>query len=285
MDVPLLPDLSSMSIEDKIYRQMRDFIRMVALGHSNAVLLLSDGGLGKSYQILKVLQECGLIEGEDYVYLNTYSTPLALYNFLYEHANMLVVLDDMEGLLDDRRALSMLKSILWSASKHRYVHYLSTSPRLFVPMRFEFTGRVIFALNDLPKATRQLKAVLTRCIVCELKLTHQEILQLMYSIAEKPFKQLTREQRLEVVKFIEENTDETTKDFNLRMLVKGMEMRSYSETKWRDLLLSTFETDETLRLLRHLARSGMSVEEQAREFTRLTGMSRATFFRYRQKVR
>ena len=55
-----------------------DFIRMVSGGHANALLLHGNGGLGKTFLTLKILDS----QKSEYVYFSGYSTPLSFYKFL-----------------------------------------------------------------------------------------------------------------------------------------------------------------------------------------------------------
>ena len=102
----------------------KHFIKMVARGISNSAFLLGEGGIGKSYLTINIIKE---EVGNDFVYVNGVVTPLSLYKLLYENKDKLIVLDDVFGLFESDRAVSLLKSALWSVKNRRIIHYHSTS--------------------------------------------------------------------------------------------------------------------------------------------------------------
>lgn len=57
-----------------------------------------------------------------------------------------------------------------------------------------------------------------------------------------------------------------------------------SNQNWKELAKTQLEYDEFLGIIVELAKSGLSSKEQIREWQKRTGMSRATYFRYKKKV-
>jgi hypothetical protein len=267
---------------EKYFRPIKELVRMVVKGYANAVVLLSEGGLGKSYTVLKTLKEEGLEEGRDFQYIQTFSTPLELYNMLYVFRNQIIVLDDVEGLLEERKAVSILKSALWSSDGKRHVSYYSTSERLHAPKRFLFPGRVILCLNDI-EDSKIIRALTSRCLVYKFDFSYQQKIEIMEAIA--------GEQNIpsEVIEFIKLNTSPATKNLNFRSLIHLWDAYRYDMNNgntggWKTLGKSLLNADENLSLVWELARTKKPVKQQIENFKTTTGKSRASYFRYKNKL-
>jgi hypothetical protein len=233
-------------------------------------------GIGKSHVTLHTLEEMGLRNKKEYAVLSGYITPLELYTFLYHNRNKIVVLDDIPNIFDDDVSYHLLLSILWTVTGERMVYYLTSSSKLKVPSSFEFKGKVIFLTNRLPKESESLRS---RCLLYEMNLPYWQKLEIMEDIAK------TQEISQDVMAFIRGNTDETTKNFNLRTLVKINGLYLHNNGDWRTLAIEQLGTDETLVLVKRLCTAIEKTSEQVREFTEKTGLSRTTFFRLKEKLR
>ena len=265
------------------FKPVKEFVRMVVKGHSNALVLLSDGGLGKSYTVLQTLKEEGLKEGEDYVFITTFATPLELYNILYDYREgKILVLDDLEGILTDRKSISILKSALWSANDKRMIHYHSTTSKLNAPSEFQFESRVILCMNDLVD-NKIVNSLISRCMFFRFDISYHQKLDVMKAIAEK------EGIAEEVVEFIRMNSSPATKNLNFRTLIHlwnayRYEMNNGNTESWKTLGKALLETNGTLSLVWELSKSNKRIEEQAKEFAVKTNKSRRTFFRLRKKI-
>ena len=132
-DIAVLEDNRLPNVEIEIVEKglMEDYLDMAVQGKAS-VLIHSRAGLGKTYTTLKKL------EGKDYKYNSGFASPLALYKELYEHRNKVIVLDDIEGMLKNQVAISILKAALGNGT----VSYLTTSKKLGeAPQEFEFNRK------------------------------------------------------------------------------------------------------------------------------------------------
>jgi len=180
---------------DNYFLELRDLIQVVAQGYEHALIVVSKGGLGKTYVTLKELGR----NGNDFVYYNTYTTPLELYEFLYANANdKLIVLDDVEGILTDRKSISILKSALWGINGKRIISYFSNTPMLKAPQQFMFNSRIIMLFNQFPLNGRFkpiMEALKTRCLYYEINFGYFTKLKILFEIAKLPYKGLGEEER------------------------------------------------------------------------------------------
>lgn len=266
---------------DDYLRDLKDYVQLVSTGHNKSLFVIGEGGMGKTHVVLSTLRE----HNQPYNHFTTFSTPMELYSYLYIHRNELVVLDDMEGILENKKSVAILKSCLWGFDDRCEVQYLSSTALLMVPPRFEFTGRTIFLLNQFPK-NEFVRSLVTRSVYYELKMPFAQKLVLMEDIAKMDYGDLTLPQRMEVFHFIRENANEATKELNFRTLIKAFNMRSYSRDRWRQLVKVMLQPDEDLATLRTIQETlgELTVLQQARMFTLQTGLSRSSYFRYKRKL-
>jgi len=268
------------------YATLKDFVVLIAKGYSNSLILVGKTAIGKTWNTLKALDELKI----KYVYHSGFTTPLALYKFLYEHRDDFVIFfDDTVGISSSDEALSIMLPALWSTTDNRTVRWSSTSGKLGdVPTTFSLNSRIIFCINEIPESSK-MKAIVSRCQKYELAFTYKQAIQIMYEIAKTPNSNLTKKDRFTIVDFISENTDTSTKDLNLRTQKKIEEIYLYCrehKMKWQRLALELIkDKNDAIIKVKSLMESGSSVDKQISEFTKSTGMSRATFFRYRKRLR
>lgn len=115
-------------------------------------------GIGKSYNIIKRLEEANDTGFCNYFYLNGKCTGLGLYQSLYNARNIgsVLLLDDVD-VFDTEDKLNLLKASLES-DNDRVITYMSSSQVLRdneIPTQFSFNGKVIFITNkDLVKISK-----------------------------------------------------------------------------------------------------------------------------------
>src|SRR3990167_6264181 len=179
-------------IDIKSFIIPQHYIKMVCRNFSKGCVLIGEGGLGKSFMTTNTLIE----EKKDFVYLNTHTSPLELYKFIYHNREAIIVFDDVKGLLDNEKSISILKACLWETDGKRIVT-MNTMDRLMdnVPKVFEFKGGIIILANRLNETDEHLQALITRCNFYELKFSYKEKLKIMSEITKKPYKQTNETDR------------------------------------------------------------------------------------------
>ena len=274
---------------DGHFRIADNMVDSVIKGYANSLLLLGEGGIGKTFRVMKRLAVNNLKSGDDYVFLNTYTTPLEFYNFLYENNQKLIVLDDVEGLLKDDKGQAILKSALWSATDERILTYMSNSDKLVAPKKFVFSGRIIFCVNDLNgDNNRSFQALLSRMLFHEVSFSYFDKLKILLEIAKQTqFRDLSEAERLEVFDYIKSITSEASADLNIRTLIKAFSVYSFAKKEkvdWKEIVQGMMRIDEDLETVREMIGIHSTAKDQAKAFAEHTGKSRATFFRLKSKI-
>jgi hypothetical protein len=175
---------------------VEQMVSMIADGTMPSVVITGEGGLGKSYTVMKSLEAAGLKNITDlagfevgtrintsksYRVVKGFSTAKGLYRTLFECNGMTIVFDDCDSILKDDVARNLLKGALDSYSK-RYISWMADMRDDDLPKSFEFTGRVIFVSNMPLEKIDQ--AIRTRAMVVDLSMTEGQKLERMEVIAD-----------------------------------------------------------------------------------------------------
>jgi len=166
-------------------------VQMVATGSMPSVVITGEGGLGKSYTVVRSLEKSGVKNITDladfqigdkinlkksYRIVKGFSTAKGLYRTLFESNGMTVVFDDCDSILKDDVARNILKGALDSFNK-RYISWMADMRDDDLPKTFEFTGRVIFVSNMSMDKIDQ--AIRTRCMCVDLSMTEGQKIERM----------------------------------------------------------------------------------------------------------
>ncbi len=292
--LPAVPCHASTALEER-QQLLAHHVRLVARGMANGLCVYgSRGGLGKTRVVLATLKE----EGIEPVTLTGHCTPLAMYTALYEHPKSVVFLDDCDAMFRILPALGILRSALWEGEKgSRLVNY--NSSQLKIPSSFRFEGRIIFAVNTLPRQNFAFNAVLSRVDQFELCASNEEVLEMMRQLAAQGFEGLTPAECQEVVDFVAEFS--ATRDLSLRLLEPSLRKVLYARDEgvdWRQLVASQLhEIGRTAApkvsdsrsydmecLKQVLEDHPDSIANQENAWRMLTRRSRATFFRLKKSL-
>ncbi len=171
------------SLERKL-SMVRDRVRGVATRLHTGFYLWGSGGIGKSYTVLKTLED----EGHSFELCNSRMTGRGLVDLLMAHPDALVVLEDCESMFRDKMALGVLRSALWGQSGPNGVPVRKvTWNALNTTISFNFIGGIIILCNTPPDKIPEIQAISTRINPLCLVVTDEEIIALMRSMATKGF--------------------------------------------------------------------------------------------------
>jgi len=242
---------------------------MIADKKARGFLLFGKAGLGKTYSVIRAFREVKT----NFVLLAGHITSLEFYHFLFENRNKHIVLDDV-NVLDNEQNLNMLKACL--SDNSRVVQYHTTSSKLKVPNKFLFNGSIVLLLNVVPKKSESLKAVESRILTYELKMDYKTKIQIIFELAKQPYKEIERDKRFKIAKWIKNNTNEATENLNLRLLFNCYEFYRFDCENWIKLAEKIIKTNEEL----YLIVQGL-VE---RDWCEKTGLSRRSYYNYKEKL-
>ena len=284
-------DAQPITVLEERQQLLSHHVRLIARKVSHALFVFgAQGGLGKSRTILHTLDQ----EGIEPILINSHVTPLALYSTLFQHREEAVIFfDDVDSMFGSMPHLGLLRSALWGSP--RIVTYGSSQLPNGLPSSFEFTSQCIFAANVIPQKNDAFKAVLSRCDIFQLEATNEEVIEMMRNIAAKGFQGITPDEAATVIDFIAEHADD--RQLSLRLLGPSLRKLSYARQEgvdWRPLVESQLQTlgkkndtskrldnkGKDLKVMKQVcSRFPGAVQEQMADWCRITGKSRASFYR------
>jgi hypothetical protein len=274
-----LEERRKMLEKEKIYPLFKPslhMIKMVCKKFSPALIIEGGYGIGKSHLIEKVLNEMDV----KWFMIAGYSSPRALVETVEEHKDDDIIwFDDLEGVVGDRIGKAILKACLDDRNKIRRIQY-ATKNRKF---DFILNARVIICLNTLPTDIDFL-AVKDRCLYNKIELSYEDKLNMMEYIGSYVPEDIPLNDRKDIFKFIKENSNSATEDFSLRTWFKICSMFKYDSNQWIDIALTVLKPDRNVLTVKMLIDKMIPVNDQIREFSDITGMGRATFFRYKKRL-
>ncbi len=252
-----------------------EYIKSVARGYNRSFIFIGSAGTGKTYLTRQILTE----EKSDFIENRGVNSPMALYNFLYENnrKDLTLVFDDTAGLINNPNAYSLLLNVLWEG----FAEWNTTSDKLKIPKKFKFVGKIIFITNKLNGENANI--LKSRCLVYNLKLSNNDLINMMYNIANQKHK-ISKEERIRIVDFIKKNTNESTTNLDLRTQQKIENLYLYDKEQWEKLSRPLFIKDDELEFLIACIKTNNTLKQAETEWTTQTGKSRRSFYNYKQQI-
>jgi hypothetical protein len=234
---------------------LEDFVEMVATREIASTIIVGEGGLGKTFTVMKTLERLGMEkedptlanieEDEDgtpmvkpkndkaFVVVKGYSTAKGLFRTLYENKNRIVIFDDCDSVLKDETACNVLKAALDSYDE-RIVTWNAEAPfGSDLPRSFEFTGGIIFISNQSMHKIPQ--PIRSRAMPADVSMTRSEIVTRMRAIVDSGtfLPEMDMEIKNEALDFIAENANNpAVKSLNLRTLIGVCKARKVKIENW-----------------------------------------------------
>ncbi len=232
-------------LEEK-YEDIRLLTELVATGASTGFYCYGWGGVGKSFNILKTLQD----KGHKYQLLNTRLLAPGFAKALEKNNKGLFVIEDTENVFDDKPSLNLLRSALWGQRDEktgkmiRPITYTTGHDKW--NFDFEFEGAIIATGNRPIGDILELQAIKTRIDVYKLETERDEVLAMGKKIALGGFRSdkgvLSPEKCLENFEYYKLHLP-SSKSPNLRILARaysrylGMQAQNISHLCPTDIAL------------------------------------------------
>lgn len=193
---------------DLVFDELSDYVTLIAKGVMPALLVTGQGGIGKSYNIDKILDQYGK-RHETWEKIKGKASPAAMYATLWYNRDKIVVFDDCDSVFKDPDALNILKGALdnndfreisWATKSEGMVYTTDLDDNTEIaervqewrdehngkegfPNHFIFEGEVIF-ISNMKKSEIYKKdsALLTRCTCIDIVLSAQGVIKRMETV-------------------------------------------------------------------------------------------------------
>ena len=213
---------------------IRDRVASVVHGYHTATYLVGRPGTSKTHTVREELERLE----EPWIYQNARMTPVGLFEFIAEHPEHIIVLDDIASLFKNDQAVQILLAALdGKPGEARIVTYKSAD----VEKKVLFSGAII-AISNIPlRADPLARALGSRIVMVEHEPSDNEIAAFMRNLAMSGFEDLTVDECIEVAEFIISETRQFDLRLDLRHLTKAFQdfrqhKHGRSRTSWRDLV-------------------------------------------------
>lgn len=227
---------------------VEQMVDMVVQKTLPSAVITGEGGLGKSYTVLKSLEKNGfknltdlsnfaigtkINKAKAFTVVKGYSTAKGLYRTLFENNGMVIVFDDCDSILKDDVAKNVLKGALDSYAK-RYISWNADMKDEDLPRSFEFTGSIIFVSNMALEKIDQ--AIRTRSLVVDLSMTEAQKLERMEVIAksEEFLPEVNASAKVMALDFLKSNLGKIP-NMSLRSLIAVTKIANNGNKDWKDL--------------------------------------------------
>jgi hypothetical protein len=248
---------------DTLYGHLAQLVSLACKGNLRSLLIYGGPGTGKTYTIMKTINEMGMTKGKDYVKLSGKATAVEIYKVLFMfRKGGLVLFDDLDSMWGNPDATNVLKAALdtspvreisWSSNATQNVSSMSDEDReayndgiddeiangnekIKYPSTFDFKGRVVF-ISNLRKEQFD-SAILSRSAKINMDLTAAQILQRMRKILPSlGGDDVTIDQKEELLDHLlvmhgRKEIDQVT----MREFTKGLDIVRSGVQNWRELV-------------------------------------------------
>ena len=245
---------------------LEDLVALVVSGATNALFAAGRGGVGKTFNVEKALNEMGLQDGSGYYKVTGDISEPGLYTYLWEHRNDIILFDDADGVFKSQVSRNMIKAATDTKAK-RKLFWLKKSSFIELedensdfwksaeaaegddgkggdisgkaPQSFTFTGRILF-ISNLPRDVLDPDGALrTRGVLIDINPTEEEVWdfieKIMDSIELPNNLRLDHAGRVEVVTELKQ-IQKAGDPANIRKAVRGFAVRASAPTKWKNLI-------------------------------------------------
>ena len=187
--------VSEFNINER-FQFVEQMVSMVAKKTIASTVITGQGGLGKTYTVVKALKTSGMQDTTDLTQfevgarINTpkafrlikgFSTAKGLYRTLFEGNGQVLVFDDCDSVLKDPVALNLLKGALDSYDE-RWISWNADIKDEDLPKSFNFTGSIVFISNmDLDRIDQ---AIRSRALCVDLSMTQDQKVERMEVLVE-----------------------------------------------------------------------------------------------------
>ena len=233
---------------NKRFEYVSKIVKMVATKTTASCIISGEGGLGKTYSVIKALKDSGMKDITDlagfqvgssldlkktFRVVKGYSTAKGLFRTLQECNGSTIVFDDCDSILKDPVALNLLKGALDSYGD-RYISWNSDMRDDDLDKTFKFTGQVIFITNVTLDRLDQ--AVRSRAMCVDLSMTQDQKLDRMEVIAQADefLPEISYLVKKDALSFLRSNLGEVA-NLSLRSLIQVCKIADSKDPQWEDL--------------------------------------------------
>ena len=284
------------ALECRIER-IRDRVKSVAFEYHTACYLVGRPGTSKTHTVMDELKRLEQ-DGKPHAYRNARMTPMGLFDFIAEHPEHVIVLDDIGTLFKNDQAMQILMAATGGdPGKPRKVTYKSKDKQEDV----DFSGGIIAISNVALRHDPLARAFGSRVVVLEHEPTDKEIAAFMLHLAARGYEDMSPEECLEVAEFVIAESRDYGQRLDLRHLTKAwqdfrQDRDGRTARPWQELVrtslqktvvveVETISKRERIELDRERVREAMDLfPDDTTKQVAHSGLGKSTFYKRRAEL-
>lgn len=277
-------------------QHIEDALVSLARGLDTALFLWGEGGCSKSYTCERQLKRLSV----PYTLHNSRMTGRGLVDALQQSPAHIHWIEDAETLLDDKRAIGVLRSACWSQSRANPKVRPITWRSHHATIRFDFTGGILVVSNaSMVDRAPEIRALQTRVRMLRMDVSPAEILALTKTICQDGYRvgqfAMSPQECWSVAQFVFSNLSSLNRPPDIRLTLLGfhdfvLARDHIASLSWQELVLSRMAGSPTRyktprekaadekQLALTIYAKPISQAEKIREWKEKSGKNRASFY-------
>lgn len=257
----------------RTFNKLDDNFDAFAKGGIRFMIVVGDGGLGKSWRAKKFCEGIKPIK--------CHAAPLGVYLKLYEYKDDIILIDDLDEIYNDKIMVKMLKAATENEDR-RLMSWVTMTGHLRdvdeederVPREFYLTGPILLISNNWSLHTANLRALADRARLINFCPSPAEV----HREVQIWFKDK------EIIRFVEPFLPKLNR-LSMRLYLKAKESKK-AGLDWKEDILQELEIDPVTAAINTLLQDKtLSQNERAKKFSEQTGHDRATYYRRLKAIR
>ena len=263
----------------RTYKDLEFYVNMFRDGNSELLVIVGDGGIGKSRIVDDIMKDI------EHVKILSHITPMSLFITGYTHANIPIIFDDVDTLLNNKECVALLKQFC-ETSQTKEIQWTTTSKILEIagiPSRYETKTQACIIGNDFRKLNKMVGALIDRGFLINFQPTVSEILSKIDEIKNNMNNGLTVHEMDEVFELIQKFAK--FGNVTLRTFIKGNQLykQCNGNDGWEERLLAEMEIESKLQIIDRLLKNFKTDKERLIQWYRC-GWSRRSYYGWKGKI-
>ena len=268
-----------MQIRIKTYPKLVEYVQVFAKNALDLMIIEGTAGTGKSSIVSNIVRDgkqesknCGWIEGK--------STAAALYEFLYHHRDLPIVIDDVDGLYKDAVAVNLLKCLCQTWEEKRVMwNSMNRIKSGDTPSEFITTSKVCVITNSWRSLNKHVGAVQDRGLLIMFQPDTEEV----HRYVGEDLKDLPLFDQ-EVYDFVGDNLH-NIQDPSIRLYHNALQLKK-AGVNWREAVIESLQVSEKEMCYLSLQKDdSLSENDRASLFAEMMDCSERTYWRVHKDMK
>lgn len=260
-----------------MYPELKEWVSVFNAGGVDILIIEGTAGAGKS-SIVK--QGYRGKRPNEFLWLEGRMSAASFYQKIYNHRDLPIIIDDVDGLYRDKESVNLLKC-LCQTNEEKHVAWNTMTPiRGGTPPEFTTKSKVLIITNSWKSLNKHVGAVQDRGVLLLFNPKATEI----HRYVKEELGHLPEIYNQEVYGFIGDNLDIIT-DPSIRHYRNALKLKD-AGINWRVVLIESFGLNENQMCVLKLCQdANMPDNQRAEEFAKTLGLSTRTYWRTKSDLR